>query len=323
MKRIVLAIGLVLAVFGFNSAAVSAAEFPEETITIICNWSPGGGQDTVSRLIAKYASERAGVPIVVNNVTGAAGAAGVRFAAEATPDGYTVGIIGSSFVARNYSNAEATELSEIDPLAFFGPDPGALTVRADTGINSLSEYFDKIKSNPGDLMNGNDPPGGSSAVVASLIESTFDVNMSQVPYKGYAATKAALLSGEVQSATLPVAQVSEEHKAGSLKILGVTSTKRHFKAPDVPTFAEQGFELVAGDWRALFVPKGVPYMRRMVLEDIFLKTMMDPEFMKAAETAGYVVTPMNSVDTLGAINNHDQNVYPILLEAGLVTQRKK
>ena len=323
MKRIVLAIGLVLAVFGFNSAAVSAAEFPEETITIICNWSPGGGQDTVSRLIAKYASERAGVPIVVNNVTGAAGAAGVRFAAEATPDGYTVGIIGSSFVARNYSNAEATELSEIEPLAFFGPDPGALTVRADTGINSLSEYFDKIKSNPGDLMNGNDPPGGSSAVVASLIESTFDVNMSQVPYKGYAATKAALLSGEVQSATLPVAQVSEEHKAGSLKILGVTSTKRHFKAPDVPTFAEQGFELVAGDWRALFVPKGVPYMRRMVLEDIFLKTMMDPEFMKAAETAGYVVTPMNSVDTLGAINNHDQNVYPILLEAGLVTQRKK
>ena len=323
MKRIVLAIGLVLAVFGFNSAAVGAAEFPEKTITIICNWSPGGGQDTVSRLIAKYASERAGVPVVVNNVTGAGGAAGVRFAAEATPDGYTVGIIGSSFVARYYSNAEATELSEIEPLAFFGPDPGALTVRADTGINSLSEYFDKIKSNPGDLMNGNDPPGGSSAVVASLIESTFDVNMSQVPYKGYAATKAALLSGEVQSATLPVAQVSEEHKAGSVKILGVTSTKRHFKAPDVPTFAEQGFELVAGDWRALFVPKGVPYMRRMVLEDIFLKTMMDPAFMKAAEQAGYVVTPMNSVDTLSAINNHDQNVYPILLEAGLVTQRKK
>jgi len=61
----------------------------------------------------------------------------------------------------------------------------------------------------------------------------------------------------------------------------------------------------------------------MVLEDIFLKTMMDPAFMKAAEQAGYVVTPMNSVDTLSAINNHDQNVYPILLEAGLVTQRKK
>jgi tripartite-type tricarboxylate transporter receptor subunit TctC len=323
MKKVILAFGVLLALIGFKSTAVSASEFPEGTITIVCNWSPGGGQDTVSRLIAKYASERAGVPVVVNNVTGAAGAAGVRFAAEATPDGYTVGIIGSSFVSRNYSNAEATELSEIEPLAFFGPDPGALTVRSDTGMNSLSEYFNKIKSSPGDLMNGNDPPGGSSAVVASLIESTFNVNMSQVPYKGYAATKAALLSGEVQSATLPVAQVSEEHKAGSVKILGVTSTKRHFKAPGVPTFTEQGFDLVAGDWRALFVPKGVPYMRRMVLEDIFLKTMMDPEFMKAAEKAGYVVTPMNSVETLRAINNHDQNVYPILLGAGLVTQRKK
>ena len=80
---------------------VNASEFPDKTITIVCNWSAGGGQDTVSRLIAKFASERAGVPVVVNNVTGAGGSAGVRFASEAKPDGYTIGIIGSSFVARN------------------------------------------------------------------------------------------------------------------------------------------------------------------------------------------------------------------------------
>jgi len=301
----------------------NASEFPNKTITIICNWSAGGGQDTVSRLIAKFASERAGVPVVVNNVTGAGGSAGVRFASEAKPDGYTIGIIGSSFVARNYSNPNATELDGIDPLAFFGPDPGALSVRSDTGVNNLKEYFRKIKKDPGSLLNGNDPPGGSSAIVASLIESTYKVNMSQVPYKGYAATKAALLSGEVHSATLPVAQVSEEHKAGSINIIGVTSTKRHFKAPDVPTFQEQGFNLVAGDWRALFLPKGVPYGRRLLLENLFLNTMRDPGFLKAAENAGYVVTPMDSVDTKIKIINHDSDVYPILLKAGLVSQRKK
>ena len=254
----------------------SANQFPNDTITIICNWSAGGGQDTVSRLIAKYASIRAGVPVIVKNVTGAGGAAGVRFASDAKPDGYTVGIIGSSFVARNYSNPKATELNDIDPLAFFGPDPGALSVRSDTGIKNLKQYFDKIKSNPGSLMNGNDPPGGSSAIVASLIENNFNVNMSQVPYKGYSATKAALLSGEVQSATLPVAILSEEHKSGAVRIIGVTSTQRHFKAPDVPTFQEQGFDLVAGDWRALFLPKSswiynilkqMPYLIAFVFTD--------------------------------------------------------
>ena len=300
--------------FSFNVAL--AGQFPNDTITIICNWSAGGGQDTVSRLIAKFASERAGVPVIVKNVTGAGGAAGVRFASDAKPDGYTVGIIGSSFVARNYSNPKATELNDIEPLAFFGPDPGALSVRADTGINNLKQYFDKIKNNPGSLMNGNDPPGGSSAIVASLIENSFKVNMSQVPYKGYAATKAALLSGEVQSATLPVAIVSEEHKSGALRIIGVTSTQRHFKAPDVPTFQEQGYDLVAGDWRALFLPKGVEYGKRMLLEDLFLKTMKGSDFQEAARKAGYVVTPMDSVDTKSKIKKHDKDVYPILLQAG-------
>ena len=317
--------GLIGMVFLLLAGGVGLAqnEYPDDTITIICNWPAGGGQDEVSRLIAKFASERAGVPVVVKNVTGSAGAAGVRFASEAKADGYTVGIIGSSFVARKYSNPSATELNDIDPLVFFGPDPGALSVRADTGIKNLTQYFEKLKSDPGSLKNGTDPPGGSSAIVASFIEDSFNVNMSQVPYEAYDAAKAALLSGEVQSATLPVPIVSEEHKSGAVRILGVTSTQRHSETPDVPTFSEQGYDLIAGDWRALFLPKGVPYGKRMLLEDLFLKTMRDPDFQQAATKAGYVVTPMDSVDTKIRIMKYDTDVYPILLKAGLVTQREK
>jgi len=73
----------------------------------------------------------------------------------------------------------------------------------------------------------------------------------------------------------------------------------------------------------LFLPKGVPYGRRMLLEDLFLKTMRDPDFQQAATKAGYVVTPLDSVDTQIRILKHDTDVYPILLKAGLVTQRKK
>ena len=297
--------------------------FPDKEITIVVNWPAGGGQDTAARLIAEWASKKAGVPVVVTNVTGAGGANGIRHAATAEPDGYTVGIMGSSFIARNYINPNATPLADIDPLVFFGPDPGALEVRADTGIKSVAEYLDKLKAEPGSILNGNDAPGGSSYVVAALFEKTFDAKMTKVPYQGYAPTVAAILSGEVQSATLPVHQLADQHKAGEVVILGVAAEDRHFLTPDVPTFKEQGFDFVAGDWRALFLPNGTPDDVRAFLEKLFLDTMSDPAFKDAAKAAGFLVTPMNSAETKARIMAYDEAVYPVLLDAGLVETRQK
>ncbi len=302
---------------------VVADDFPTEPITIVVNWPAGGGQDTAARLIAEWASKRAPVPIVVSNVTGAGGANGIRHVAEAAPDGYTVGIMGSSFVARNYINENATPLDGVDPLVFFGPDPGALEVRADTGIKTVQEYIDKLKAEPGSIANGNDAPGGSSYIVAALLESTFGVEMTKVPYQGYAPTVAAIMSGEVDSATLPVHQLVDQYKAGDVVILAVAAADRHFLVPDVPTFKELGFDFVAGDWRALFLPNGVAADRKAWLEKLFMETMSDPAFKEAAQKAGFMVTPMPSADTKAWIVAADEAVYPVLLEAGLVTTRKK
>lgn len=311
----------VLALAGATGAA--AADFPDQAITIVVNWPAGGGQDTAARLIADYAAKNTSVPVVVSNVTGAGGAAGIRHVAEAKPDGYTVGIMGSSFVARQYINPNATKLDEIQPLVFFGPDPGALEVRADTGIKTVKEYLDKLKADPGSITNGNDAPGGSSYIVAALIENKFGVKMTKVPYQGYAPTVAGLLAGEVQSATLPVHQFVDQYKAGTVNILGVASDERHFLVPDVPTFKEQGFDFVAGDWRALFLPKGVPAERVKFLEDLFYKTMSDPAFIEAGKKAGFVVTPMHADKTAARIVETDKAIYPVLLDAGLVTTNKK
>lgn len=314
---------LAVSALALAAGPATAAGFPEKPITIIVNWPAGGGQDTSARLIAEWASKRSSVPIVVKNVTGAGGANGIRAAAEAKPDGYTVGIMGSSFVARGYLNENATPLEDIDPLVFFGPDPGALEVRADTGIKSVQDYIDKLKSEPGSIANGNDAPGGSSHIFAALFETKFGVEMTKVPYQGYAPTVAGIISGEVNSATLPVHQLADQHKAGEVIILAVAAEQRHFLAPDVPTFKELGFDFVAGDWRALFLPKGAPDDVRAYLESVFLETMSDPAFKEAAQAAGFMVTPMPSKETLAWIVAHDEAVYPVLLEAGLVATRKK
>lgn len=314
---------LFAASFALALTPAIADDFPAEPITIIVNWPAGGGQDTSARLIAEWASKKSEVPIVVSNVTGAGGANGIRHAAEADPSGYTIGIMGSSFVARGYLNANATPIDDVSPLAFFGPDPGALEVRADAGINSVQEYIDKLKAEPGSIVNGNDAPGGSSHIVASVFESTFGVEMTKVPYQGYSPTVAAIISGEVQSATLPVHQLVDQHKAGDVKILAVAAEARHFLVPDVPTFKELGLDFVAGDWRALFAPNGVPAERMAYLETLFMETMSDPAFQEAAQKAGFMVTPLPSDKTKEWILAHDEAVYPILLEAGLVKANKK
>lgn len=320
-----------LARIGVAAAALATAmagpalaqDFPEEAITIIVNWPAGGGQDTAARLIAEYAAQNTDVPVVVSNVTGAGGAAGIRHTAEAEPDGYTVGIMGSSFVARQYLNPNANTIDEVTPLVFFGPDPGALEVRADTGITDVAGYLEALRADPGSITNGNDAPGGGSYIVAALLERTFDVEMTKVPYQGYAPTVAGLLAGEVMSATLPVHQFAEQHEAGEVVILGVAADERHFMVPDVPTFKEQGFDFIAGDWRALFLPAGVPDDRRQYLEDLFFETMSDPAFIEAANAAGFVVTPMRGEETAAHIVKADEDVYPVLLEAGLVTTNQK
>ncbi len=301
--------------------AVSAQSFPSEPITLVVNWPAGGGMDRAGRLVAEHAKKRVNVPITVINVDGAGGSTGVRHTADAKPDGYTVGILGASLVASQYINPNANAIDDVDYLAFFGPDPAALEVRADTGITSIKDFIEKAKA--GGIKNGNDAPGGVSHIAAALLESKLGVKISKIPYKGYAPTVAAITSGEVNAATLPVHQLVDQHKAGSVKILGVMAEDRHFMTPDVPTFKELGFPLIAGDWRAIYMPKGVPAERKAFLEKLFMDTMNDPEFQEAAKKIGFVITPKNSADTLAFVKEDDKNLYPILDEAGLVKARKK
>lgn len=297
--------------------------FPSKTLTVIVPWSPGGGSDRSMRLVADAASKYFGQSVIVVNKPGAGGANGTRAIAAAKPDGYTLGMVGAGVVARQYNNPNANPLSDLIPISFFGADPAALSARASTGFKSVADFVNAAKAKPGSIKNGNDQPGGSSYVAIAIMEGALGVKTTRVPYKGYAPTVAALLSGEVQTATVPVPDAIEHHKAGKIRILGVASTQRHFVAPDVPTFKEQGFNVVAGSWRTIVAPAGVPAARVKILEEKMLQTLNDPQLVKRANNAGFFVTPMGSKETSDYWKSYDKALYPILLSAGLVKTRKK
>lgn len=323
MKRLRLLSGLAGALALTSLAAPAmAADFPEGPITWVVNWPAGGGQDTTSRLLAEPLGALLGVPVVVENYAGAGGLTGMRVLASAKPDGYTIGMLGASSVIQQYTAESPVTLEELTVLSFFGPDPGALTVGAGAGIDSIEAYVAKSKAAPGSIINGNDPPGGASYISASILESQLGVTIGKIPYAGYAPTVAALLGGEVASVTVPVPQVLEHHKSGAVKILGVMSSERHFMAPEIPTFAEQGFDVVAGDFRAVVGPAGIPEDRAKILSDALVAVLSSPELVAKANAAGYMIEPLGAAETVERITRFDTQVYPVLEGAGLVVNPK-
>jgi tripartite-type tricarboxylate transporter receptor subunit TctC len=229
----------------------------------------------------------------------------------------------SGGIALPYLNAQANTFDELAPIAFFGEDPNALQVSIASGIGSLKEYVERARANPGKIKNGNDQPGGSSYIAAALYEKKLNIKVTRVAYAGFGPTVIGLMAGEVDSATVPVPDTIEQHKAAKLKILGVSATERHFMAQDIPTFREQGFDVVVGSWRCLVGPKGIPADRLRFLETNILAALKNPEFQAKAKQAGFVVEPGDAKATYQRWKDDDVELYPILLDAGLVKTRQK
>lgn len=312
---------LVLAA-GFVGTAAAQA-FPAQPITMIVPWPPGGGSDIAMRLVADFASKRLGQPVVVVNKPGAGGTIGLKEVAQSKPDGYTITMIATGAVFAQYNNPAASALSDFEMIAFFGDDPAALTAHQKTGFNTLNDFVNAAKAAPNKFKNGNDQPGGSSHITASLLERRLGVRMIKVPYAGFAPTVQALLSGELDTVTVSVPDVLQHHKSGAVKMLAVAGSERHFLAPEVPTFRELGIDFIAGAWRVIAGPKGIPADRLAILEQRLLETMRDREFIEKARGAGFIVAPLNRADTLKRLAAEDAAMYPVFLEAGLVKTRQK
>ena len=318
---------LTLAGIGLAAASVApmaqADTFPSGPITLVVAWPAGGGSDISMRLLADALSKEIKVPVVVLNKPGAGGAIGHREIANAKPDGYTIGMYSSGGIALPYLNADANVYDDFQPVAFYGEDPSALEVSNASGITSLKDYVERAKANPGKIKNGNDQPGGASYIAIALYEKMLNIKVTRVSYAGYGPTVIGLMGGEVDSASVPVPDTIEQHKAGKLKLLGVSASTRHFMAPEIPTFREQGFDVIVGTWRCIVAPKGIPEDRLQFLEKSVLAALKDPDFLARANKAGFVVQPADAKTLYQRWKTDDAELYPVLLDAGLVKARKK
>lgn len=300
------------------ATAAIAEEYPSEPISIVAVWPAGGTHDVAGRLVAKHLSDKLSVPVVVNNITGAGGSTGMRAIAKAKKDGYTIGVMGMHAISASFMNPNAPALDDIQPIAYIGPEPGALQVTLGSGIESQDEFIDILKKKPGSIVNGNDAPGGNSYIFASVLESSLGVKMTRIPYLGHAPSAAALMSGEVMSTTLPIPATVEQTKAGKVRTLGVMAEQRHHLLPDVPTFKEQGHDVVIGDFYMLVTPKGIPEDRLKKLDSVLQDILQSEEFQKKAYETGFVLDPKGLAEAESILDRETKRIYEILDEEGLI-----
>lgn len=260
-RLLCVALLLPVAVAGAPAAERESVNYPVRPIRLIVPQSPGGATDLVGRLVASLLSERLGELIVVDNRPGAATIVGTDMVAKATPDGYTLLIVPSSFVILPSIKKQLPfdPVKDFAPLSTLTTYPNVLLLRLSLPVNSIKELIALAKAKPGSLNYASGGTGTGTHLGGALFVTMAGIKMVHVPYKGGGPVINALLGGQVDLQFTPMPTSLPLVKSGKLKGLAVSSAQRSSLLPDLPTVAESGvpgYEQTT--WNGLVAPARTP-----------------------------------------------------------------
>jgi len=255
-------LALMLAVAASIVAPAAAQNYPVKTVRLIAPFAPGGATDVLARLTAQKLGERWGQSVIVDNRAGAGGNIGAEAAVRSAPDGYTLLVAGAPHAInmtlyRNLTYDLARDLVAINRIAGY---PSAIVVHPSVPAKSVKELVELARARPGDLNFGSPGPGSPNRLAIELFMIMANVKMTHIPYKGGSGQMVTdLVAGHVQLASIGLPPSMEYVKAGRLRAIAVTSTKRSPLLPDVPTVSEAGlpgFDVTS--WYGVFAPAALP-----------------------------------------------------------------
>src|SRR6266851_3285379 len=256
-----LAFGLALAAcLGDGESAAQTSRFPDRPIRMLVGFSAGGGTDVIARILAQKLSETLGQTVVVENRTGASGLIAAEAAAKSVPDGYTL-MMGSqttfAVAPTLYRKITLDPAKDFTGIALAGISPMVLVVHPSVPAHSVADVIAMAKAAPGAINFGSGGLGTTPHMAAELFSSLAGIKMAHVAYRGEAPAINDLLGGQIPLMFPNLSAVLGNVKAGQLRALAVTSTRRSAAAPDIPTVAETALaDFEAATWFALVAPAG-------------------------------------------------------------------
>ena len=256
----------VVAALGAAACSIPIAGFaqggyPNRPVRVVVSFAPGGTTDILARLLAQKLTEVMGQPFVVDNKPGAGGILGNDNVAKSAPDGYTLLMGSASNLAVNvsmYKSFPYDPKKDLVPVSQVAAGPFVLVVNPSVPAKTFQEFIALVKSRPGQITFGSSGNGTSLHLAGELMNSMADMKMVHVPYKGTGPATMDTISGQLSATISDMVPFVPHIKAGKLRPLAQTMSKRSPLLPDLPTVAETLPGYDATSWYGMMAPAGTP-----------------------------------------------------------------
>lgn len=293
MSRFRLAASAALACIAVHTSlhAQTTNDWPAKPVRIIVPAPPGGAFDMTIRPLAQDLSARLKQPFVVENKPGAGNIIGTQAGATSTPDGYTLTMTGmlNTIAQGIYEKVPFDIVTDFAHVGSIGGGAQWVVVNSQSGIESFADLLARAKLEPGKLAYATSGQGSTGHLVMELLQKATGTSLLHVPYKGGAPALQDVLAGVVPATVVPISGALPHIKAGKLKALAVSSSKRSGDLPDVPTFEELGYkQLTVLSWVGLSAPKGTPPDVVSRLNQAMRDSLAKPEVLAKLEAVGLV-----------------------------------
>jgi tripartite-type tricarboxylate transporter receptor subunit TctC len=269
-----------LAFAAHPAAAQSAADkYPDKPIKIVIPFPPGGSTDSLGRSIAQKLQEKWGQPVLVENRPGASTLIGSAMVAKSPPDGYTLIVAVSSHTTNPAMQASMPfdTLKDFTAVSMLARAPVLAVANPDYPANNIKELIALGKAGKIKLDYGSAGAGTMTHLTAELIKKQTGLDLTHILYKGGTPAMMDVMSGHLAMTFATLGQVQPQLKAGKLKALGISSDARYASVPNIPTFKEQGLDVVTTEWFGLLAPAGTPPAIIAKLNTEVKQIMANPE----------------------------------------------
>lgn len=315
---------LIAAVLVTVSGAAGAADMGSAPITLISPFPPGGGTDTLTRMIGQAIGQDTGWNIVVENKPGAGGNLALDATARAKPDGHTLVMAQTDNIVLNpwlYNKLSYDTFKDFKPVGLVASSPSVFVVVPESPYKTLADVVKAAKAKPNSISLGIPGIGGSGDLIGHLWRKAAGMELMHVPYRGWSQAYPDLASGRIDLYTGSVASLLPQIRGGKVRALAVVADERSPALPDVPTFVESGFKSINQTiWWGLMAPGKTPDDVITTLNQALDKAQTEPDLIKKLNDAGYSVMSGTPAD-LGKRHRIDHDLFgKVVEEAGIPKQ---
>jgi tripartite-type tricarboxylate transporter receptor subunit TctC len=318
MKKLLTTLVLGLAA----AAGVQAQGWPDKPVTLLVPFPPGGSTDLIARTLSPRLQEKLGGTFIVENKPGAGGAIGAVAAKRAAPDGYTIFVssLGPFVIGPHLiKNGGYDPLKDFDYITVAVQAPNVLAVPASSPHKTLADVIAFQKANPNKMTFASAGNGTSDHLTAELFWQQTGTMGVHIPYKGGAPAMTDLLGGQVDATFMNINTGLNNIRAGKLRALAITSTKRSPLLPDVPTMEESGINgVTVYSWQAFAAPKGLPADIKAKLHAAIVAGLNDPQVKPKLLELGFEIVG-NTPEQFTAFQAAEFARWKKVIEVGKIT----